>query len=228
MTSAHDRSTVEQSATIGGLPVRTHDHVCLLYRGEKQRDELMVDFLAEGVRVGDRCYCMIAPDNARMIATAVSNRTEQTAAGVTFEDLGRLEFIGPAGSHMRSGEFVSDRMLEFWEDWGTTPYGRDGVAYARIIADMSWAKPLVDAPGFVMDLARYETRFTIWARRHPQVTGCMYDLDRFDGDVIVPIVRAHPRVWMNGVVLTNPYYLESEHFSAAEANELIGDGTASR
>jgi hypothetical protein len=54
------------------------------------------------------------------------------------------------------------------------------------------------------------------------VTACLYDLDRFDGDVIVPIVRAHPKVWMNGVVLTNPYYLESEHFSAAEADELAG------
>ena len=32
-----------------------------------------------------------------------------------------------------------------------------------------------------------------------------YDLDRFDGDVIVPVVRAHPKVWMNGVVLTTPY-----------------------
>jgi hypothetical protein len=27
---------------------------------------------------------------------------------------------------------------------------------------------------------------------------------------------------MNGVVLTNPYYMQSEHFSAAEANELTG------
>lgn len=40
--------------------------------------------------------------------------------------------------------------------------------------------------------------------------------------MIVPIVRAHPRVWMNGVVLTNWYYLPSAHFSAAEADELTG------
>ena len=65
MTSAHDRSRVEQSATIGGLPVRTHDHVCVLYRGDDQRDELMADFLADGVRAGHRCYCMITPDNHR-------------------------------------------------------------------------------------------------------------------------------------------------------------------
>jgi len=220
VTSAHDTSTPEQSATIGGLPVRTHDHVCVLYRGDDQRDELMADFLADGIRAGHRCYCMITPENHERIAAAVSGRDDRVAAGAASEDPGRLDFVDPEGSHMRGGEFVSDRMMQFWDDWGTATYERDGVAYARIAADMSWAKPLVDAPGFVMDLARYETRFTIWARRYPQVTACLYDLDRFDGDVIVPIVRAHPKVWMNGVVLTNPYYLQSEHFSAAEVDEL--------
>jgi len=219
VTSAHDTSRV---ATIGGLPVRTHDHVCVLYRGGDQRDELMAEFLADGVRAGHRCYCISEPDNHQRIAAAVSGRNERAAAGAASEDPGPLDFVSPGESYVRGEEFASDRMLRFWDDWGTATYERDGVAYARIGADMSWAKPRVDAPGFVMDLARYETRFTLWARRYPQVTACLYDLDRFDGDVIVPIVRAHPKVWMNGVVLTNPYYLQSEHFSAAEVDELTG------
>ena len=226
MTSVDDLSISEQSATIGGLPVRTHDHICVLYRGEDQRDELMAEFLADGVRAGDRCYCMIAPDKNHRIAAAMCARNERTAAGATSVVPGRLDFVGPGGSHVRGGEFVSNRMLRFWDEWGTTTFDRDGVVHARIVADMSWAKPLVDAPGFVMDLARYETRFAIWALRYPQVTACLYDLDRFDGDVIVPIVRAHPRVWMNGVVLTNPYYLQSEHLSAAETHELSGHAAA--
>ena len=151
MTSAHETSRV---ATIGGLPVRTHDHVCVLYRGGDQRDELMAEFLADGVRAGQRCYCMITPDNHQRIAAAVSRRNERATAGAASEDPGRLDFVSPGGSHVRGGEFVSDRMLRFWDDWGTATYERDGVAYARIGADMSWAKPLVDAPGFVMDLAR--------------------------------------------------------------------------
>jgi hypothetical protein len=222
VTSAHDPSGVEEPATIGGLPVRTHDHVCVLYRGADQRDELMAEFLADGVRAGHRCYCMVMPDQNRRIAAAVSRRHERAAAGAASEDPARLHFIGPEDSYVRGGGFMSDRMLRFWDDWGTATYERDGVAHARVGADMSWAKPLVDAPGFVLDLARYETRFTIWARRYPQVTACLYDLDRFGGDVIVPIVRAHPKVWMNGVVLTNPYYLQTEHFSAAEADGLAG------
>jgi hypothetical protein len=30
-------------ATIGGLALDTHDHLCVLYRGRFQRDELMVE-----------------------------------------------------------------------------------------------------------------------------------------------------------------------------------------
>ncbi|MBW0088773.1 MEDS domain-containing protein [Pseudonocardia sp. KRD-184] len=226
MTSADDPSTFEQSATIGGLPVRTHDHVCVLYRGAAQRDELMAEFLADGVRAGNRCYCLITADDHRRIAAAVSARNERAAAGPASGVPGRVDFVDPGGSYVRGGGFVSDRMLRFWDEWGAATYDRDGVAHALIGADMSWAKPLVDAPGFVMDLARYETRFTVWARRRPQVTACLYDLDRFDGEVIVPVVRAHPKVWMNGVVLTNPYYLQSEYFSAAETHELSGRAAA--
>lgn len=168
MTSAEE-STTEQIATIGGLPVRTHDHVCVLYRGEEQRDELMAGFLADGMRAGDRCYCMIAPDRQQRIATAVSARDDRSAEAAAADGAGRVDFIGPSGSHLDGGEFVSDRMLRFWEDWGAST---------------------------------------------------------FDGDVIVPIVRAHPTVWMNGVVLTNPYYMQSEHFSPDEIDELTGDAAA--
>lgn len=228
VTSAEDSSTFEQIAFIGGLPVRTYDHLCVLYRGPGQRDELMAEFLADGFRAGDRCYCMIAADDHRRIADAVSARADLVLDGVVSGAPGRIDFVAPEGSHLGRGDFVSDRMLQFWDDWAIATFDRDGVAHARIIADMSWAKALVDDDGFVMDLARYETRFTVWASRHPQVTACMYDLDRFDGDVIVPIVRAHPKVWMNGVVLTNPYHLRSEYLSDAETRELTGHAAATR
>lgn len=102
-TSAFDVSASDQIATIGGLRMHTHDHLCVLYRGEDQRDELMVELLAEGVR---------------------------------------------AGSCPTTG------CCSFWDAWGTATYERDGVPFARIGADMTWANPLVGATRFIMDLAR--------------------------------------------------------------------------
>lgn len=72
---------------------------------------------------------------------------------------------------------------------------------------MSWAYPLV-RPGFVRELVEYETRATSWLRPCPQVGVCMYDLEFFGGDLIVPMAKAHPRVWLSGMAVENPYYLD--------------------
>lgn len=231
MPSTDDSPTFEQIATIGGLPVRVHDHVCLLYRGADQRDALMAAFLAEGLRAGHRCYCMITPDRHRGIADAVDalsgpGTVARTARRPT--PRGTSTSSAPAGATCTTADSCPTACCASGTTGGDTTFDRDGVLHARIVADMSWAIPLVGAPGFVMDLGRYETRFTLWSSRRPQVTACMYDLDGFDGDVIVPIVRAHPTVWMNGVILTNPYYLQSEYFSEAEAEELNHHATATR
>jgi hypothetical protein len=37
----------------------------------------------------------------------------------------------------------------------------------------------------------------------------MYDLDHFGGGVVVPMIRAHLRVWLSGLVIENPYHLEA-------------------
>jgi hypothetical protein len=212
MTTTADGSPSDPVATIAGLPIAVHDHLCVLYRGAQQRDDLLVDFLAEGLRSGHKCYCMIAPTERGRITEAVSDRDGGPVVG---ED---LEFVGPSGSHTATGGFASERMLRFWEEWAALTYGRQGRAFARIGADMSWAEPLV-APDFIDDLARYESRFNLWSRRYPQVTACMYDLERFGGEVIVPIVRVHPKIWVDGLVLTNPYFVDSDYLLDGELDE---------
>jgi hypothetical protein len=216
MTSSADVSSADPVATIAGLPIDVHDHLCVLYRGAGQRDELLIDFLAEGLRSGHKCYCMIAPAEHGRYAAAVADRDGEPVPG---ED---LEFVGPSGSHVATGGFASERMLRFWEEWGMRTYERQGRAFARIGADMSWAEPLI-APDFIDDLARYESRFNLWSRRYPQVAACMYDLDRFGGEVIVPIVRVHPKIWVDGLVLTNPYFVDSAYLLEGEV-----DGAADR
>ncbi|NMH96781.1 MEDS domain-containing protein [Pseudonocardia acidicola] len=223
MTPAVNRSEPGPVATIAGLPLNPHDHLCVLYRGESQRDELMVDFLAEGVEAGHKCYCMIAPTEHGWIASAVSERGGADAApDDDAAEIGELEFTEPSGSHLQTGGFASERMLKFWDDWGVRTYEQQHRTFARIGADMSWAKPLI-APDFIEDLARYESRFNLWSSHYPQVTACMYDLDKFGGEVVVPVIMVHPKVWMDGIVLENPYYLDSEYLLADEIGPLTGE-----
>ncbi|WP_250550400.1 hypothetical protein [Pseudonocardia sp. H11422] len=43
----------------------------------------------------------------------------------------------------------------------------------------------------------------------------------------VPVVKVHPRVWMEGIVLENPYYLDSEYLLADELGPPAGGDGAS-
>ncbi|WP_214369154.1 MEDS domain-containing protein [Pseudonocardia sp. H11422] len=62
---------------------------------------------------------------------------------------------------------------------------------------------------------------TRWVEANPVVGLCLYDLDLFDGDVLVPMIKGHPTVWLDGAVITNPYHLRPEKYDTA-ADHLVG------
>jgi hypothetical protein len=42
---------------------------------------------------------------------------------------------------------------------------------------------------------------------YPQVILCLYDVERFGGEIISSIVNLHPRVLMSGgIIVENPFY----------------------
>jgi hypothetical protein len=52
------------TATVNmGIPgvdeIRPGTHICALYSGPAERDQLLFPFLQEGIREGDKCLCLI-------------------------------------------------------------------------------------------------------------------------------------------------------------------------
>jgi hypothetical protein len=41
---------------------------------------------------------------------------------------------------------------------------------------------------------------------HPHFFFCLYDVDLFDGGTIMYVLRTHPRVYVNGILISNPHY----------------------
>jgi hypothetical protein len=117
-----------------------------------------------------------------------------------------LQLAEPEGFYLNNGEFQPGALVESLHAWSRSTFEEGGAEFARIAADMSWAGPLVE-PAFIDKLIRYEMIATEWARAYPQFVVCLYDLDVFHGDVVIPIIKAHPKVWMSGAVVENPYYV---------------------
>ena len=45
------------------------------------------------------------------------------------------------------------------------------------------------------------------APRYPQFIMCLYDLDRWAGELIMSVLKTRPRIFINGLILNNPYYV---------------------
>ena len=67
----------------------------------------------------------------------------------------------------------------------------------------------------VLHYIDYESQLNEFAPRYPQVIMCLYDLDWFGGQILVDILKTHPKVLMGSTILENLHYLEPDEFLAS-------------
>jgi hypothetical protein len=121
------------------------------------------------------------------------------------------------GTYLAEGGFLPERMLKFWEGKARqSPGGErprpDGPMRARNIGDMSWAHR---DEGVVSDLMGYESELNRIMSNFPQVNLCLYDLTRCSGDLIMDVLKTHPKALLGGMIIDNPYYLAPDEFLAS-------------
>ena len=84
-----------ESVDIGvlGLTVPRGTHMCVFYTGSSGRDAIMLPFLAEGIRAGDKCLCLL--DTAASRREVLSGLARQVDVGPPVET-GQLELGTPS------------------------------------------------------------------------------------------------------------------------------------
>ena len=127
-----------------------------------------------------------------------------------FVSVSQLEVLDAAGTYLAGGGFLPERMLSFWE--AKARQGPRSPGFARNIGDMSWAHRSERA---VADLIGYENELNRIMANFPQVNLCLYDLTRCSGDLIMNVLKTHPKALLGGMVIDNPYYLEPDEFLAS-------------
>lgn len=191
---------------IPGLSVHVGNHLCAFYRGSGERDEILWAYLAAGLRSGDKCVCVLDDGDPEVLRAAVSGTG---ATGNRPDD--QLDVQTSEHTYLLGGRFSTSAMLAFWDRVMGAAL-RDGYLLSRAAGEMTWA--LRQMPG-VEELVSYEAELNNFLSRYPQVLLCLYDLDRFSGEILVDILKTHPMVLVQGMVLDNPYYLEPAEFLAA-------------
>lgn len=113
----------------------------------------------------------------------------------------RLRVHEPEAGHQCDGTLDSEAILAELDDWSA----REGTT-CRVAGNMGWAGRSPRRREQLDVLFEHEVNAGLWVNRRPVYALCFYDLDVFDGDVIVPMVKAHPQIWMTGVLIDNLYH----------------------
>ena len=190
-----------------GLTVPRGTHICAFYRGAQGRDEIVVPFLAEGIRAQDKCLCILdSADAARRAGPAgpagrrrVVGRDRATRTGYSGQRLPALGHVLGRGHARLLGQEADATQAE------------EGFGLTRATGEMP---SVLNQPAGRAEFFRYEAKLNEVIPNYAQVILCLYDLDRFGAEVLMDTLRTHPRVMVDGMVHENPYYIEPGKFLA--------------
>ena len=190
-------------------------HVCAFYRGDADRDRLLSGYLGAGLTAGDKCVCVVdSADTAQQLGMLPGACAEPGPY------TGQLDIHLPESTYLAGGEFTTGDMLTFWTE-NMAKAEIEGYSFCRLVGEMTWA--LRDAPG-VEHLVGYESELNRVTASYPVIVLCLYDLDRFSGEVVVNIVKTHPQVLIQGILVENPYYVGPDEFLGLGQPRSAGAG----
>jgi hypothetical protein len=193
---------------IGDIVLAPGDHICAFYHGPAGRDELLIPYVAEGLRTGEKCLCFVDVADQRQMMERLRPHVAEWDTCVTTSQLHVFDF---QQTYLRQGRFSQEEMFHFLEQHVGAAVREEGFPLARAAGEMAWA--LENCPG-VEELCAYEAKINLFAPLYPQILLCLYDLERFTGEVIVDVLKTHPKVLIGNMVVENPFYVDPDEFLA--------------
>ena len=196
---------------VPGVDVEPGDHICARYRGAAERDALLLPFLRAGLRDGETCLCLID----RIEPDALVDRLSGGVDARAFLDTHQLEVDRAADVYLPAGRFSAEDMIGFLGDTITTATtaattaGRCGSF--RAAGEMSWMRS--GTPG-ADEFFGYESAVNRVPARQSAVLLCLYDLNDLGDDMLINVLKTHPRVLRDGEIRASPHYLTPNEYQA--------------
>src|ERR1700759_2877722 len=103
--------TVSISLGILDRSVPSGSHICAFYSGSAGRDEVVLPFLAEGLRTGHKCLAVLGSTSPAEVLAKLGDRGVDADKAA---QAGQIEVETPGNADCRSGPVSTDDILSFW------------------------------------------------------------------------------------------------------------------
>jgi hypothetical protein len=184
-------------------------HVCQLFSGEDDRLESMSRYLASGIAARRKCCCCAlddAPlDDAQSALGAYLASSSPASSSLSVEDAcisGQLSFVEADDVLLTDGRFDPERLLSRLSEFCDGARG-EGWSGALVVAEISPAILEMTGGGRLIE---FEVEVNRLLLDRPMGIVCQYDLRRFDGAILMDVLRVHPFIMIRGSVMRNPFH----------------------
>jgi len=189
----------------GGIELQPGEHLCALHAGVQQRDDILLPFLRTGLAAGDKCICIIdGTEPAEIVSALGPLAAESTPTGVK-----RLDVMRAADVNLRSGKFSAGETIAAWKAAVSEVMYQGQFCCIRAVETWSHRYVVPDT----RELLHLESEMRHFLPLYPQVMLCLYDIERFGGELISSVIKLHPKVIVGSTIVENPFYLAQDEVS---------------
>jgi MEDS: MEthanogen/methylotroph, DcmR Sensory domain len=179
-----------QDPSLGFVP---GDHVCAFYSGSRNvLDDIVVDYITKGLTAGNKVFCMVDQPSAVQSKILPQLVTRDGMLNIRTED----------EAYMPDGRFSKDAFIASMQAMVLEAFAH-GYDSFRAVGDESF---IVRNGVDIGEWFAAESELNRIVPDYPHFFFCLYDLDVFDGGTIMHVLRTHPRVYVNGILIDNPHY----------------------
>jgi hypothetical protein len=175
------------------------DHVCAFYNGGSGHlDDIVVDFVSQGLQAGNKCICFVDSPSA----------VQARVPGDLLSRDNILQLFTEEEGYLPGGSFNTDAFIENLDATAQAVLS-DGYERLWLIGDTSVvARNSIDLKAWFAT----EAQVSELAPRYPQFIMCLYNLDLYDGEMVMYVLKTHTRIYVNGLIIQNPYYVPKQQF----------------
>ena len=169
------------------------DHVCAFYSSSRSVfDDIVAEYITNGLAAGSKVCCMVdRPSAVHSRVPAQLQGTDEMLLVLTEDE-----------AYMPNGRFTKDAFIRDMKAKISDASAR-GYDSFRVVGDESFiVRNRVD----IKEWFAAESELNDIVPDFPHFFFCLYDLDLFDGKTVMHVLKTHPRVYVNGILIRNPHY----------------------
>lgn len=175
------------------------DHLCSFYETKEEQFQIVLPFLANGLAKAEKCVYLTDENTAAEIKAGLLMRDVPVGR---YLQSGQLRIVTARDSYLRDGRFDPHAIISFFSS-SIDEAVKEDYTGLRVAGETSWI--LRDLRS-LDDWIAWEAMVNVAFRNRPFKGLCQYNVKRFFGDMVVKVLKTHPRVLLGLDLFENVFY----------------------